>query len=364
MRLVTPYGNYFPLHSGTNSIGRHPENNIHIDHPQMSRYHALIQVLDEDVILIDLNSTSGTFVNGMEIEAPYPLQIGDRIRFGDEISFTLTSAGVGDRLLTSLMARRLLPVSTATIITIGALSLFTLASNSSGANSMPVTPTPDSIPAAISHMASDSVSDNKPERASPTPPPTLSPALSQNPQPMQTPPALIPPASLTPPPPARSATPKPSPTADHVTKPEEMPADSQFAFAAPVLKGPTDGATFTGAGAQITLSWNPVGPLAADEWYDISVRYRRGGVVQYSGTWTRDTSYRLPGFLFDQADHGNFEWDVTVRRQTGTRPDGGKIGPAIGATSETRHFVWQPGGGESGGEPAPTPMFEKGKPGH
>ncbi|HSH01375.1 MAG TPA: FHA domain-containing protein [Anaerolineae bacterium] len=51
----------------------------------VSRYHALIRFTDEGLILIDQNSTNGTFLNNYRLppEIPYMLNSGDELRFGD-----------------------------------------------------------------------------------------------------------------------------------------------------------------------------------------------------------------------------------------------------------------------------------------
>ena len=113
-------------------------------------------------------------------------------------------------------------------------------------------------------------------------------------------------------------------------------------FAAPRLLLPEDQAEFYGSGSQIKLSWEPVGVLAEDEWYALSVRFQAGGTVQYSGTWTKETSWVVPSDVYNRAGQSEraFQWDVTVMKQTGTKPDGGRQGVPLGPTSETRTFFW------------------------
>ena len=82
--------------------------------------------------------------------------------------------------------------------------------------------------------------------------------------------------------------------------------------------------------------------LNDDEWYALSLRYVTDGVIQYSGTWTKETSWILPAALYMMAGQHErtFEWDVTVVQQTGTKQYGGREGVALGPTSETRTFFW------------------------
>ena len=113
-------------------------------------------------------------------------------------------------------------------------------------------------------------------------------------------------------------------------------------FVAPRLAAPADQAQFQGSGARIVLSWEPMGTLAEDEWYALSVRFTADGVARYSGTWTKDTSWVVASDLYGKAGQAEraFQWDVTVMKQTGLRPDGGQEGVALSPKSETRTFLW------------------------
>jgi 6-phosphogluconolactonase (cycloisomerase 2 family) len=56
------------------------------DDPALSRYHARLRRAGEDRILIeDLGSANGTYVNGARIDAPRTLSPGDRIELGDSV---------------------------------------------------------------------------------------------------------------------------------------------------------------------------------------------------------------------------------------------------------------------------------------
>ena len=50
------------------SIGRHEENNIVIDHMGVSGKHAQITLEGQSVVLADLQTSNGTFVNGKQVE--------------------------------------------------------------------------------------------------------------------------------------------------------------------------------------------------------------------------------------------------------------------------------------------------------
>jgi len=60
------------------SLGRHPQNDIVIEHRAVSAKHALFTAEHNDVFIEDLNSTNGTFVNGQRISRRL-LEDGDSI---------------------------------------------------------------------------------------------------------------------------------------------------------------------------------------------------------------------------------------------------------------------------------------------
>ena len=64
------------------TIGRTEENDIVLDHPLVSRYHALIEKMGTRFRLKDLNSTNGVFVNGVRIQNESWLTDGDTITIG------------------------------------------------------------------------------------------------------------------------------------------------------------------------------------------------------------------------------------------------------------------------------------------
>jgi hypothetical protein len=164
----------------------------------------------------------------------------------------------------------------------------------------------------------------------PTPTATRTATRTPRPTPSFTPTTL---------PPTETPLPTNPPTATSPPLPSSTPTPP---FAAPRLLAPEDRAEFSGGGAQLELRWEPAGGLNDDEWYALSVRYLTDGVVQYSGTWTKETSWILPEALYMMAGHDEraFEWDVAVVQQTGTKPDGGREGVALGPISETRTFFW------------------------
>ena len=66
------------LGAGRTSIGRHPHNDIVIGHQAVSSRHAAVTLIDGVIMLEDLDSSNGTFLNGQRIERAV-LADGDRV---------------------------------------------------------------------------------------------------------------------------------------------------------------------------------------------------------------------------------------------------------------------------------------------
>ncbi|MDQ3623046.1 MAG: FHA domain-containing protein [Verrucomicrobiota bacterium] len=66
------------------TVGRVPDNSLHIDNASVSSRHATLTLVDGDYVLRDIGSTNGTRVNGQALapETDQRLQDGDRVRFG------------------------------------------------------------------------------------------------------------------------------------------------------------------------------------------------------------------------------------------------------------------------------------------
>ncbi len=71
----------FELNQEETTIGRKPENTIHIDNLAVSSKHARVLKIGKKVILEDLGSTNGTLVNGQET-SKHILNNGDVITVG------------------------------------------------------------------------------------------------------------------------------------------------------------------------------------------------------------------------------------------------------------------------------------------
>ena len=63
-------------------IGREPDNEIQIDNPGVSRFHAEVYRQEYPFYVEDMKSTNGTYVNGNFVNWKVALNDGDRITIG------------------------------------------------------------------------------------------------------------------------------------------------------------------------------------------------------------------------------------------------------------------------------------------
>jgi hypothetical protein len=74
--------------SGDLTLGRGSGADVRIEDPFASSRHARILRQGDVMVIEDLGSTNGTYLNGEPLGGPQPLHHGDRIRIGDnEFSF-------------------------------------------------------------------------------------------------------------------------------------------------------------------------------------------------------------------------------------------------------------------------------------
>jgi len=76
--LVVEGSRHFPLSTALIQIGRRLDNDLVIDDPRVSRQHLRLLAKRGKFILHDLNSTAGTYVNGIKVK-DHSLQPGDVI---------------------------------------------------------------------------------------------------------------------------------------------------------------------------------------------------------------------------------------------------------------------------------------------
>ena len=69
------------LERSITTIGRKPDNHIVINNQHVSRYHAQIRKIKDSFVLMDLESTVGTSINGKKVSQAF-LKDGDVISIG------------------------------------------------------------------------------------------------------------------------------------------------------------------------------------------------------------------------------------------------------------------------------------------
>lgn len=76
-------------------IGREDDCDLLLPDEKISRHHAAIIRREGSIFLEDLGSTNGTFLDGVQIRDPVPLQGNEQIRVGDTLLVPLTEAPTG-----------------------------------------------------------------------------------------------------------------------------------------------------------------------------------------------------------------------------------------------------------------------------
>jgi len=138
-----------------------------------------------------------------------------------------------------------------------------------------------------------------------------------------------------------TSTVSPGPVQTLTPTPTETP---EFAYAAPQLLGPADegdlpeGQFNITYGTIIKLTWQPVGVLAEDQYYSVSVSYEHSdGQTREQVNWVKKSSFEVPQEWHDGlgGDRGLY-WNVTVVSGTPGTNDSSPLSPV----SETWMFRW------------------------
>jgi len=90
-------GGEFPLDKNMIIVGRHSELDMVLSEDMVSRKHARILVSGSNIILEDMGSTNGTFVNGSRIKK-VKLKLHDRILIGSSIAKLVDSSDTGQNM--------------------------------------------------------------------------------------------------------------------------------------------------------------------------------------------------------------------------------------------------------------------------
>ncbi|MCP4426735.1 MAG: FHA domain-containing protein [Chloroflexi bacterium] len=84
-KLIDPTGRDHALADNVSTIGRAVENDIVVSSKRVSREHARTRRQGWRIMLEDLGSANGTFLNGERIQGPKQLRDGDQIKVGDVV---------------------------------------------------------------------------------------------------------------------------------------------------------------------------------------------------------------------------------------------------------------------------------------
>jgi DNA-binding SARP family transcriptional activator len=84
-RLRLPDGRVVPIPKGGLKIGRMTDNDLVLDYPKVSRYHAHILPSRAGLLIKDLHSANGIYINEEPIDSGSILADGDAVRIGSTI---------------------------------------------------------------------------------------------------------------------------------------------------------------------------------------------------------------------------------------------------------------------------------------
>ena len=90
----TLLGKRFVLDGSPTRVGRGTDNEIVLDGDSVSRSHAHFEQRDDSWLIVDHNSTNGTYCNDEQIEHEMVLKNGDRVKVGPTIFKFLSGADV------------------------------------------------------------------------------------------------------------------------------------------------------------------------------------------------------------------------------------------------------------------------------
>jgi predicted secreted protein len=108
----------------------------------------------------------------------------------------------------------------------------------------------------------------------------------------------------------------------------------------PELLSPPLGAVFQGVDQPIVLQWQPLKELAPDEYFEVYVDYNYKEGNPRARFTTRETQLTLPETLYQMPNCGVFNWQVTLKRQTGVDQDGQPQGESISYNSLYWYVRW------------------------
>jgi LysM repeat protein len=139
-------------------------------------------------------------------------------------------------------------------------------------------------------------------------------------------------------PPAPTATPRPRVT----PTPTALPPTPAPYLPVPMLRNPGDKASSTGDREQIFLAWDAVPGMAADDRYQVIIRWKEQGARQETpDLFTTALSIQVPPWLWGRADQPEreYQWFIRAVRRTTDGQGGERVIP-LSPDSEIRTFYW------------------------
>ncbi len=82
-RIIGPAGEQWAFGGADLTVGRAHDNDIRLTDPTVSRYHLRLMYSDGEPVVVDLNSSNGTYINGAQVRGVHILRDGDVIEAGD-----------------------------------------------------------------------------------------------------------------------------------------------------------------------------------------------------------------------------------------------------------------------------------------
>jgi pSer/pThr/pTyr-binding forkhead associated (FHA) protein len=98
-------GQLLPIRQGTVILGRSSSCDLRLPHASISRRHARLTRRGERLILEDLGSQNGTFVDDERVASPRELELGQRIHIGPAVLRLRVPGGAQEMRLTSRRSR-------------------------------------------------------------------------------------------------------------------------------------------------------------------------------------------------------------------------------------------------------------------
>jgi hypothetical protein len=105
MRTGPTPGKVFELNQSEMYVGRDVSNDIVVSDSEVSRKHARLVLQASGVMLEDLGSTNGTFVNGQRLMGPHMLRPGEMVMLGENVSLAFETGYDADATMVSAPAQ-------------------------------------------------------------------------------------------------------------------------------------------------------------------------------------------------------------------------------------------------------------------